>query len=429
MNVFFKYYIHTLLDKKTGEINMPFECFIGYRYLRAKNRQSFIGLITFLSIAGVTVGVMTLMTVIAVMTGTEHLLQKKILSIQPHVLLMHHSRQMSNYESITNQVLEMENVESANPFIYHQIMLRSAKGIRGAMINAIAKPDKLPDDPFRKNLIKKLFDPIQENISQPGLILGKELAIQLNVSKGDSVYMIIPKNGPYQSKIVPQIQQVRILDIFTSGLYEYDKTFSFMDLTQAQSILEMNNCVSGIEIKLHKIFEAENFARVLVQTLGYNFWARDWMRMNRNLFSSLKLQKAVMYIIFSLIVLVAGFSITSSLIMMVIEKSKDISILKAMGARKKNIRNIFIFNGLIIGIIGTSLGIFCGLFLCYVLHHYQFVELPQDIYFFSTLPIRLDWNDLSIISFGTICICVLSAVYPASRAASQHPVDGIRLAE
>jgi len=407
---------------------MPFEWFIGYRYLRAKNRQSFIGLITFLSIAGVTVGVMTLMTVIAVMTGTEHLLQKKILSIQPHVLLMHHSRKMSDYESINSQVLEMEGVESANPFIYHQVMLRSAKGIRGAMINAIAKPDKLPEDPFRQNLIKKLFDPTQKKI-KPGLILGQELAIQLNVSKGDSVYMIIPKNGPYQSKIVPQIQQVKVLDVFTSGLFEYDKSFAFMDLAYAQSILEMENSVSGIEIKLHKIFEAEKFARILIQKLGYSYWARDWMRMNRNLFSSLKLQKAVMYIIFSLIVLVAGFSITSSLIMMVIEKSKDISILKAMGARRKNIRNIFVFNGLIIGIIGTSAGIFCGLILCYVLQHYQFVELPQDIYFFSTLPIRLDLKDLSIISIGTVFICVLSAVYPAHRAASQHPVDGIRLAE
>ena len=407
---------------------MPFEWFIGYRYLRAKNRQSFIGLITFLSIAGVTVGVMTLMTVIAVMTGTEHLLQKKILSIQPHVLLMHHSRKMSDYESINSQVLEMEGVESDNPFIYHQVMLRSAKGIRGAMINAIAKPDKLPEDPFRQNLIKKLFDPTQKKI-KPGLILGQELAIQLNVSKGDSVYMIIPKNGPYQSKIVPQIQQVKVLDVFTSGLFEYDKSFAFMDLAYAQSILEMENSVSGIEIKLHKIFEAEKFARILIQKLGYSYWARDWMRMNRNLFSSLKLQKAVMYIIFSLIVLVAGFSITSSLIMMVIEKSKDISILKAMGARRKNIRNIFVFNGLIIGIIGTSAGIFCGLILCYVLQHYQFVELPQDIYFFSTLPIRLDLKDLSIISIGTVFICVLSAVYPAHRAASQHPVDGIRLAE
>jgi len=408
---------------------MPFEWFIGYRYLRAKNRQSFIALITFLSIAGVTVGVMTLMTVIAVMTGTEHLLQEKILSIQPHVLLMHHSRQMSEYESIIHQVREMDGVKSVTPFIYHQVMFRSAKGIRGAMINAIPKPAKLSDDPFHQHLNQKLFDPSQTNIKLPGVVLGQELALQLNVTKGDTVYMIIPKSGPYQSKIVPQVQQVKVLDTFTSGLFEYDKSFAFIGLEQAQSILDMNNRVSGIEVKLHKIFEASHFATLLIQKLGYNFWARDWMRMNKNLFSSLKLQKAVMYIIFSLIVVVAGFSITSSLIMMVIEKSKDISILKAMGARKKNIRNIFVFNGLIIGIIGTSLGIVFGLFLCYVLQHYQFVELPRDVYFFSTLPIRLDWKDLSIISFGTILICVLSAVYPAHRAASQHPVDGIRLAE
>ena len=408
---------------------MPFEWFIGYRYLRAKNRQSFIALITFLSIAGVTVGVMTLLTVIAVMTGTEHLLQKKILSVQPHVLLMHHSRQMSNAESITNQILEMDGVLSATPFIYHQVMFRSAKGIRGAMINAIAEPKELPEDLFRRNLAQKLFHSAQKKGNQSGVILGRELATQLDVKKGDAVYMIIPKNGPYQSKIVPQIQQVKVLDIFNSGLFEYDKTFAFIGLKNAQAILNMENHVSGIEIKLHEIFEAENFSKAVIQKLGYNFWARDWMRMNKNLFSSLKLQKAVMYIIFSLIVLVAGFSITSSLIMMVIEKSKDISILKAMGARKKNIRNIFVFNGLIIGIIGTSLGILFGLVLCYLLKHYQFVELPQDIYFFTTLPIHLDWKDLSIISSGTVLICILSSVYPAHRAALQHPVEGIRLAE
>ncbi|ETR74567.1 MAG: Lipoprotein-releasing system transmembrane protein lolC [Candidatus Magnetoglobus multicellularis str. Araruama] len=341
---------------------------------------------------------------------------------------MHHSRQMSDYESITHRVLEMKGVKSAIPFIYHQVMFRSARGINGAMINAISKPPQLPDEPFRRDITQKLFG-LPQNNDQPGIILGNELANRLNVSKGDTIYMIVPKNGPYQSKIVPQMQQVKVVDIFVSGLYEYDKNFAFIDLKQAQTILDMDQRVSGIEIKLHEIFEAENFAKQLLEQLGYSFWARDWMRMNRNLFSSLKLQKAVMYIIFSLIVLVAGFSITSSLIMMVIEKSKDIAILKAMGARKANIRNIFVFNGLIIGIVGTALGIISGLALCFLLKHYQFVELPQDIYFFSTLPIRLDWKDLSIITSGTILICVLSAVYPAHRAASMLPVDGIRIGE
>jgi len=410
--------------------NIPFEWFVGYRYLRAKNRQSFIALITFLSIAGVTVGVMTLMTVIGVMTGTEHLLQKKILAIQPHVLLMHHSRQMTDFETITQQILEMDDVEVATPFIYHQTMFRSAKGINGAMINAIAMPSKLPEDPFRKSIIETLYSSEHNNgNNQPGVILGKELAVQLNVSENDAIYMIIPKSNAYQSKIVPKIQQVKVLGVFESGLYEYDKNFAFIGLSHAQQILDMGNTVTGIEIKLNNIFEAETFANILSQQMGYAYWARDWMRMNRNLFSSLKLQKTVMYIIFSLIVLVAGFSITSSLIMRVIEKSKDIAILKAMGACKKNIRNIFVINGFIIGTIGTSLGILLGFVLCYILEHYQFVELPRDIYFFTNLPIRLDWKDLCIISTGTIFICVLSAIYPAHRAAALHPVDGIRLAE
>ncbi|KPA13274.1 lipoprotein releasing system, transmembrane protein, LolC/E family [Candidatus Magnetomorum sp. HK-1] len=406
-----------------------FEWFIGFRYLRAKNRQTFIALITFLSIAGVSVGVMTLMTVIAVMTGTEHLLQEKILSVQPHVVLMHHTRQMPNYQSTVDQLLQMDGVKQAIPFIYHQIMFRSAKGICGAMMNAIGQPDKMPTNTFRKFIIEKLYIQTKSNDFLPGILLGSELAIQLNVSKGDSIYMIIPKTSGYQSKIVPQVQQVSVIDIFTSGLYEYDKNFAFVRLDQAQQILDMGDQVTGIEIKLNQIFEAENFANSLMGELGYTYWARDWMRMNRNLFSSLKLQKAVMYIIFSLIVLVAGFSITSSLIMMVIEKTKDIAILKTMGARKKNIRNIFVFNGFMVGSIGTALGILSGLCLCYLLKNYQFVELPKDIYFFTTLPVYLDWVDLLIISSGTILICILSAVYPAHRAASLHPVEGIRAGE
>jgi lipoprotein-releasing system permease protein len=406
--------------------NLPFEWFIGYRYLRAKNRQAFIALITFLSIAGVTVGVMTLITVIAVMTGTEHLLQEKILSVQPHVVLMHHSRQMPDYQTILTQISKMDDVQMATPFIYHQVMFRSSKGIQGAMINAIAKSDDKPLDSFRISLINKLYSHQSNTNFMPGVVLGNELSIQLNVSKGDIIYMIIPKSGSYQSKIIPHMQQVMVLDVFSSGLFEYDKNFAFMRLDHAQNIFDMKHLVSGIEIKLNHIFEAETVANQLMRNLGYSFWARDWMRMNRNLFSSLKLQKAVMYIIFSLIVLVAGFSITSSLIMMVIEKTKDIAILKAMGARNKNIRNIFVFNGLMIGIIGTALGILSGLCLCFLLKHYQFVELPKDIYFFTTLPIRLDWLDLCIISSGTILICVLSSVYPAHRAASLHPVEGIR---
>ena len=408
---------------------IPFEWFIGYRYLRAKNRQAFIALITFLSIAGVTVGVMTLITVIAVMTGTEHLLQEKILSVQPHVILMHHSRKMPDYPTVLSQVTKMDDVLVASPFIYHQVMFRSAKGIQGAMLNAITEAATNQTHPFRKSLIDKLYAQDSHNDFLPGVVLGKELSIQLNVSTGDIIYMIIPKSGTYQSKIVPQIQQVKVLDVFSSGLFEYDKNFAFIRLDHAQQILDMKNSVSGIEIKLKNIFEAENVANTLMRNLGYTFWARDWMRMNRNLFSSLKLQKAVMYIIFSLIVLVAGFSITSSLIMMVIEKTKDIAILKAMGARKKNIRNIFVFNGLMIGIIGTVLGIISGLCLCFLLKHYQFVELPKDIYFFTTLPVRLDYIDLFIISSGTILICALSSVYPAHRAASLHPVEGIRSAD
>jgi len=412
---------------------MDFELFIGRRYLRAKKKQAFISLISLLSIAGVTVGVTTLIVVIAVMTGTEADMKARLLGVQPHVLLMRSRGAFSDYERIVKHAEKMEGVSSAVPFIYTQVMLRSASGIKGAVLKGIypESPEAVTGN-FRQVFLKEESQKSpEENVPQrlkmmPKIILGQVLAKELGVDKGDIVYMIFSRKKGFTMSQVPANRPFEVAGTFESGLHDYDKSFAWTSLTDIQKLLNMGDAVSGIEIRIREIFRAAELGKKIEGDMGSPFWTMDWMQRNRNLFFSLKLQKTVMFIIFSLIVLVAGFSIASTLMMMVIEKTKDIAILKAMGATSGSIRKIFIFKGMVIGLIGTVLGSCLGFALCALLRNYQFVELPADVYYFSKLPVRLEIPDVLLITGSAMVICLLATLYPAHRASGLNPVEGIR---
>jgi len=209
-------------------------------------------------------------------------------------------------------------------------------------------------------------------------------------------------------------------------MYEYDRSLAFINIKDAQKILRMGDSVNGIEVRVNDIYNARNIAGRIVKELGFQYWARDWMQMNQNLFSALKLEKTVMFIILALIVLVAAFNIASTLIMMVMEKTRDIAILKAMGATDKSIRKIFVFKGIVIGSIGTIFGVCLGLILCTVLKYYQFIELPGDVYYITTLPVKLKFLDVVMIASAAMAISFLATLYPASQASKLDPVEAIR---
>jgi lipoprotein-releasing system permease protein len=409
---------------------MPFELFIGRRYLKAKKKQAFISFITLLSIAGVTVGVMALIAVIAVMTGAEHYMKTRLLAVQPHILLMRHGGPFSEYQPVIETLERMEGVESASPYIYTQVMLRSATGVTGAVLKGISPEPALPIIQTEKDPI---FNPAtllrqnQQERSVPGILMGKALADILGVKKGDMlVYMIFSQGTTASFGSLPAMRRFEVADIFDSGLDEYDKAFAYIHIDDARQILSMDDSVTGIEIRLNDIFNAREIAEKIGADLGFPFWARDWTRMNQNLFSSLKLQKTVMFIILILIILVAGFCITSTLIMMVMEKTKDIAILKAMGASNQSIKKIFVFKGMFIGVSGTLLGVALGCILCQLLQNYQFIELPKGVYYFATLPVKLELLDVFSISSAALLICWLSTIYPARLASRLNPVEGIR---
>jgi lipoprotein-releasing system permease protein len=309
-------------------------------------------------------------------------------------------------------------------------MLRSSHGVSGAVLRGI--------DPATAASVIKGIDPVvlkqkpaenetlENTVPIPGVIMGRELARSLHVQKGDTVYVITSHGIISPIGHVPSMRRLQVVGYFETGMYEYDGAMAYIRLEDAQKILRMGNSVTGIEARVFDIYAAKDIARNIIEKLGYPFWVRDWMQMNHNLFSALKLEKTVMFIILALIILVAAFNIASTLIMMVMEKTKDIAILKAMGATDKSIRKIFVFNGMIIGAIGTLLGTVVGFILCGLLEKYKFIELPGDVYYLTTLPVKLDMLDVIIIASSALAICFLATLYPAAQASKLDPVEAIR---
>jgi lipoprotein-releasing system permease protein len=410
---------------------MSYEFFISRRYLRARQKHAFISLISYLSIAGVAVGVMALIVVIAVMAGFEADLKTRILGGQSHIVLLRYSGSFTEYREVMKKVESVPGVEAATPFIYSQTMLRSATAATGAVLRGI---DPATIGNVLKTLANVKFPPDSENgepgqagASAPGIVLGKELAKNLGVIEGDAVYVISPRGMLAPIGHVPAMKQFRVCGYFESGMYEFDQTFAFVPLRDSQQLLRVGDTVSGIELRVSDIYKAREIADAVIARLGSGYYARDWMQMNNNLFKALKLERRVMFIILTLIVLVAAFNIASTLIMMVMGKTKDIAILKAMGATNESIRRIFVMNGMVIGVVGTALGLASGLLVCSVLKRYNIHELTGDIYYFTTrLPVRLETFDVVSIVIAALLICFLATLYPARQAAKLDPVEAIR---
>ncbi|GAB6097885.1 lipoprotein-releasing ABC transporter permease subunit [Desulfatiferula olefinivorans] len=411
-------------------MDMPYEYFIALRYLKAKRKQSFISLITLLSVAGVAVGVMALVVVIAVMSGAESDFRKRILGFQSHISVLRHGGQFSDYDFVGKQIATLPGVVEVSPYISGQVLLRSAYGVSGASVRGI-RPDvsvKVIEGYDRPGLESALAPPSAAEPEQPvlpGMILGQDLAMNLGVSEGDVLYLISPKGMISPMGQVPSMRKFRVAGLFKSGMYEYDAFFAYMSIKDAQHALRMNDSVTGVDVWVDDMYRASEIKRTILLAVGTAYWSQDWMQINASLFSALKLEKVAMFVILILIVLVAAFNIASTLIMMVMEKTKDIAILKTMGASDRSIRKIFVYQGTVIGMIGTGIGVALGLLICYILMHWRIIELPS-VYAFSTLPVLLEARDVVVIALSALVICFLSTLYPAWQAAKIDPVEAIR---
>jgi lipoprotein-releasing system permease protein len=416
---------------------MKYEWFIGLRYLKAKRKQAFISIITLISIAGVTLGVMALIVVLSVMSGFESTLKEKILGTQAHLVLAKVNQEgMDNYEEVTRQVEEVEGVVAATPFIVSQVMLSSESNVFGVVLNGI-DPDRVGKvTELAHNLKAGRLQDLKPSTEKglPGIILGVELAKHLSVDLNDTLKVISPLGTITPMGMMPKMKSFRVIGIFRSGMYEYDSSMAYISLESAQKFFGMAGHVTGIEIKTKDIYRVKEIGRAIRRKMGFPFWTKDWMEMNRNLFSALKLEKIAMFIILVLIVLVAAFNIISTLIMVVMEKNKDIAILKSMGAPSKGILKIFMIEGWVIGVVGTALGLILGLGIAFNLETVTgFVEglfgfkiLSSDVYYIDKLPSQVNPLDVGLIVITTIGISLLATLYPSWRASKLDPAEALR---
>jgi lipoprotein-releasing system permease protein len=413
---------------------MSFESFVGKRYLRINQDPLFLSVITLLSVLGVALGVMVLVVVIAVMTGFETELTRRILGIEAHVLVMRYGEPLTAPEALVPRIERVAGVTSAAPFIYTQAMMRSPKGLQGVILRGL-EPANLGCrlKTIEGQCLGETLDPKSpegsasaDAFALPDVVLGSALAEKYGLRVGDLVHLLSVQGDAAAMGRLPKVHPVRVAGMFETGMHEYDAAVVFMSLAGAQRLLGMERQATGIEVRLADVYQAKAVAATLAEQLDYPFWTRDWIQMNRNLFSMLTLQKRVMFIILILIVLVAAFNIASALIMMVMEKTRDIAILKTMGATNGSIRKIFVFKGLLIGLMGVLMGVVGGVGLSWLLQRYHFIHLPGDVYFLTTLPVHLNPVDIAVIIAATLLICLLATLYPARQAARYKPVDGIR---
>ncbi len=408
---------------------MRYELFISLRYLRAKRKQIFISLITILSMAGVGLGVMALIVVLSVMGGFVEDLKTKILGTNAHLIVMQHNSPMRAYREVMERIQGMEGIVACAPFIFSQAMITSENNAHGIVLRGI--------DPERSSKVINIGQTLKQGSlaalqkedeagAYPGIFIGKELAHNLGIFLGDQVVIVSPLGALSPLSPGPPMKKFKVVGIFDTGMYEYDTSLAYISLKSAQKFLAMGDAVTGVEVKVEDIYDVKRVAENIRKKLGFPFWTKDWMQMNKSLFAALKLEKTVMFIILVLIVLVAAFGIVSSLIMVVMEKTKDIAILKSMGATAKSIRRIFVLEGLIIGLAGTAFGLIAGYTICLLLAKYQFISLPSDIYYISRLPVKMNVLDFIMVSFSAISISFLATIYPSYQAAKLDPAEALR---
>ena len=405
---------------------MPLELFIAGRYLKAKRKEGFISLITLLSVAGVTVGVMALVIVIAVMSGAETEFRKRILGVEPHILVMEYSGRFYGYLDAVHKIKAVPGVKAASPMIFGQTMIRTSNGMSGAVVRGI-DPDSgisLIKGFTAAELAQRLM-PDEDKKNLPGIILGIELAKNIGASEGDNIVLMSPSGMISPVGHIPALKRFVVTGIFESGMYEYDGSLAYIHMMPAQKLMGINDRVSALGVWVEDIFQADAIKKNMIAALGHSFYGKDWMEINKSLFSALKLEKTAMFVILTLIILVAAFNIASALIMMVMEKTRDIAVLKAMGATNKKVRNVFIIQGMVVGFTGTFIGTFSGVIICFLLQKYHFIELPPA-YPFSTLPVQLEFMDVFLISIASTAICFASTIYPSHRASKMNPVEALR---
>lgn len=407
---------------------MNFEFFVARRYLFSHRKQAFIYVISLMSIIGVALGVAALVVVLGVYNGLTTDMRDKILGANAHgIVLSYIPDAFGKNPGLRDEILRTPGVTGATPFIYTEVMLSSGDGVKGLMLRGV-DPRTAPGVLSMLKAIKKgSINGFETGDGTPGIIIGEELAKHIGLGMGSRVNLLSPSGEKTTAGFQPRIRPFEVAGIFKTGMYEYDSSLAFVTLDAARELLGLDpGFLSGIEITVDDVYRADEITKELTDNIGNPFYARSWMDMNANLFAALKLEKIGMFILLIMVVLIGSFSIVATLVMLVMEKTRDIAVMMSMGATRKMIRRIFMYQGTIIGFVGTMLGYALGLTVGYLLKRYQFIKLPENVYTLDHLPIIITVPDVLIIGGAAMLLCFLSTLYPARQASRLKPADALR---
>ena len=407
---------------------MSFEFFVARRYLFSHRKQAFIYVISLMSIIGVALGVAALVVVLGVYNGLTTDMRDKILGANAHgIVLSYIPDAFGKNPGLRDEILRTPGVTGTTPFIYTEVMLSSGDGVKGLMLRGV-DPRTAPGVLSMLKAIKKgSINGLETGDGTPGIIIGEELAKHIGLGMGSRVNLLSPSGEKTTAGFQPRIRPFEVAGIFKTGMYEYDSSLAFVTLDAARELLGLDpGFLSGIEITVDDVYRADEITKELTDNIGNPFYARSWMDMNANLFAALKLEKIGMFILLIMVVLIGSFSIVATLVMLVMEKTRDIAVMMSMGATRKMIRRIFMYQGTIIGFVGTMLGYALGLTVGYLLKRYQFIKLPENVYTLDHLPIIITVPDVLIIGGAAMLLCFLSTLYPARQASRLKPADALR---
>lgn len=407
---------------------MSFEFFVARRYLFSHRKQAFIYVISLMSIIGVALGVAALVVVLGVYNGLTTDMRDKILGANAHgIVLSYIPDAFGKNPGLRDEILRTPGVTGATPFIYTEVMLSSGDGVKGLMLRGVDPRTASGVLSMLKAIKKGSINGLETGDGTPGIIIGEELAKHIGLGMGSRVNLLSPSGEKTTAGFQPRIRPFEVAGIFKTGMYEYDSSLAFVTLDAARELLGLDpGFLSGIEITVDDVYRADEITKELTDNIGNPFYARSWMDMNANLFAALKLEKIGMFILLIMVVLIGSFSIVATLVMLVMEKTRDIAVMMSMGATRKMIRRIFMYQGTIIGFVGTMLGYALGLTVGYLLKRYQFIKLPENVYTLDHLPIIITVPDVLIIGGAAMLLCFLSTLYPARQASRLKPADALR---
>ena len=404
---------------------LPFELFLGLRYLTARGQRTNLSLFVWIGVGGVFLGVAALIVVLAVMTGFQDGIRDKIISANPHLLIFQTGAGLADAGGVAARVRAVRGVRSATPFVLQQALFTTeGGGSHGGLVRGVALHDPSVLADITRQIGSGSLAPLVDG--RPGILLGVELARTLGVVQGDAVTVISPKAAITAVGMVPKMRRFTVAGTVQIGMYEYDASIAYLALDVAREFADLPAGVTGLEVKLDDPFAAKRVGAAISRTLGFPFWIRDWMDMNRNLFAALQLEKLALFVIVTIIVLVAAFAIIGHLVLLVAEKRKEIGVLKAIGASAPSITLVFFTVGMLISVAGTVAGSVVGLALIWIQNTYKIIRLAGDVYQIDHLPMKLSSLDFVLIVGATLLLSFLATVLPARRAGALSPVDVLR---